>query len=283
MEITLATHYGFCQGVKNAINIVNNINHDNKPIYMLNKLVHNNNVCEQFINNGIIILDDDRSLEEKINSINEGTIIFSAHGHDKKLNTLAKNKNLNIIDTTCPKVILNEKSIIKALNENKTVIYIGIKKHPETIASLSISNKIIFLDFFKPDYSLIENLDNVSVHNQTTLIQDDLKKINDVLIKKIKHIEIHNDICFATTLRQKCFDQITDEDVIFVIGDKISSNSTRLYEVAKNKFKIDVYQISNLEEIKKLDLHKYKKGFITAGASTPDQVINPIIKYLTNY
>ena len=84
MKITLATHYGLCQGVKNAINIVNNINRDNKPIYMLNKLVHNNNVCEQFINNGIIILDDERSLEEKINSIKEGTIIFSAHGHDKK-------------------------------------------------------------------------------------------------------------------------------------------------------------------------------------------------------
>lgn len=287
MEIKIAKNYGFCAGVKNALEIVNKtvLTSKDKKIYMLNKIVHNQNVIEQIKNLGVIILDDSSlTNEEKIKSISDGILIFSAHGHDKKLDLLAKKQNLEIVDTTCKKVLLNIKQIQNALLENKDVVYIGIRNHPETEASLAISDKIIFLDFFSPDYSKLNNLKHISIHNQTTLIQDDLIKIYTKIKQICQNVEVHNDICFATSLRQKSLLEVTDEDLIIIIGDKISSNSTRLYEVGKSLYpNRTVLQINSLEELTKFDLSKYKKGFITAGASTPDEVINPIVKYLQNY
>lgn len=284
MKITLASHYGFCQGVKNAIKIAENaVLNNKKPIYMLNKIVHNQAVVDHLSSLGIITLDDSRSLEEKILSLNEGTIIFSAHGHDKKLEELAKKRGLNVVDTTCPKVINNVLSMLKAKDNQQKVVYIGVKKHPETIASLSIDKEIIFLDFFAPDYSKLNKDDEVSIHNQTTLIQKDLDKIYQEISRRVKSISIRNDICYATTLRQKALEEVTDEEVIFIVGDKISSNSTRLFEVCKRLYPTkDVFQISTISDLDNIDLKKYKKGFLTAGASTPESIINPILNKLSN-
>lgn len=285
MKITIAKNYGFCFGVSKALQIAKSVALDNpnENIFMLNKIVHNQAVVEELKSLGIITLDDSRSLEEKINAIEKGIIIFSAHGHDKTLDAIAINKGLKIVDATCQRVKQNENSIIKAINENRTVVYIGIKNHPETNACLSLNKNIIFLDFFNPDYSLIKKDDVISVHNQTTLIQSELNLIYENINKISSNIEIKNDICFATSLRQNSLDEVTDEDVIFIIGDKISSNSTRLFEVSKKKYpNLPVFQISNIEEIKKIDLSKYKKGFISAGTSTPNSIIEPIIKYLSS-
>ena len=285
MKITLASHYGFCSGVKNAINIVFNARKDypDKRIYLLNKLVHNEAVINQIKELNIIVLDDKRSIKEKIESIDDGIIIFSAHGHDENLDKFAKDKNLIIVDSICPRVKRNMISIKQTIKENKNVIFIGITNHPETVASLSIDKNIYFIDFKDPNIDHIPSLDNASIHNQTTLIQSSLNAIYEDLSNKINHMEIVNDICFSTTNRQNALNEVTDEDLIIIIGDKISSNSTRLFEVAKQKFPHrDVYQVSSLDELKKIDMSHNKKGFITAGASTPDIVINPIIEYLEN-
>ena len=285
MKITLASHYGFCSGVKNAINIVFKARKDypDKNIYLLNKLVHNEAVINQIKELGIIVLDDKRSIKDKIESINDGVIIFSAHGHDECLDKIAKERNLIIVDSICPRVKRNMISIKQTINNNKNVIFIGITNHPETVASLSIDENIYFIDFKNPSIEHIPALDNASIHNQTTLIQSSLDVIYDNLKKKINHMEIINDICFSTTNRQNALSEVTDEDLIIIIGDKISSNSTRLYEVAKQKYpNRSVYQVSSLDELKNIVISNNKKWFITAGASTPDIVINPIIEYLEN-
>ena len=132
MKITLASHYGFCSGVKNAINIVFKARKDypNKNIYLLNKLVHNEAVINQIKELNIIVLDDKRSIKEKIESIDDGVIIFSAHGHDENLDKIAKDKNLIIVDSICPRVKRNMISIKQTINDNKNVIFIGITNHP---------------------------------------------------------------------------------------------------------------------------------------------------------
>lgn len=285
MEITLSKHYGFCFGVKKALEIAKNVvkQYPNDKIFMLNKIVHNQYVVDELCSLGIITLDDNRSLEEKICSINDGVIIFSAHGHDKKLDQLAKSRNLKIVDATCQRVIQNEKAILEAIHNNKKVVYIGIKNHPETISALSLNKDIIFIDFFNPEFNNIYLNDQLSIHNQTTLIQSELNKIYLEIKKITTNLEIKNDICFATSQRQNSLKEVTNEDVIFIIGDKISSNSTRLFEVAKSMYlDKDVYQISNVNDLFSIDLRQYKKGFVTAGTSAPDNVINPIIEYLKN-
>ena len=111
----------------------------------------------------------------------------------------------------------------------------------------------------------------------------DLDKIYVELRKISPNIEIKNDICFATSKRQDSLKEVTDEDVIFIIGDKISSNSTRLYEVAKKMYPHkDVYQISKINDLQSIDIKQYKKGFVSAGTSAPDNIINPIVDYLKN-
>ena len=122
MKIKLASKYGFCQGVKNALNAaLFEISHNNDKIYLLNKIVHNKTVNDSLAAKGLIIFDDNRTDIQKIDDINEGTIIFSAHGHDKKLESLALKKGLKIIDATCPLVNLNERKIIESLNKGRTL------------------------------------------------------------------------------------------------------------------------------------------------------------------
>lgn len=285
MKITLASCYGFCLGVENALRILRQAKQDNsEKITLLSPIVHNSLIMENIAKDGYFVLDDNRSLAEKINSLDQGTIVFSAHGHDKRLDQLAIDKGLKIIDTTCPRVKANFKSIEKALEEGDDVIFIGITNHPETLASLSLDKNIIFLDFKNPDYSVLKKGEYASVHNQTTLIQDALNPIYDVIRKYYSHVKIINDICFATKKRQQALDEVSDEDFIIVIGDKISSNSTRLFELAKQKYPNKrVFLVNSLDEVKRINFSKNEKGFITAGASTPKEVINPIIEYLKSY
>lgn len=281
MKITLSKKMGLCNGVKSSLLIIDRTLKDfpNKKIYLLNKVVHNNFICNNIISKGVIILDDNRSLEEKILSIDDGVVIFSAHGHAKSLENLAKKKNLIVIDATCPKVNYNNSLIKQSVDKGESVIFIGILHHPETEASLSIDSRIIFIDYKNPNYDCIKDLNKVIIHNQTTLLQDDLLQIYKEIQNRVPFVEIKNDICHSTLERQKALMDFEDEDFILVIGDKISSNSQRLFDLAK-KIKSPSFFISNLDELKKIDLSSYKKGFITAGASTPDEVINPIIDYL---
>lgn len=281
MKITLSKKMGLCNGVKSSLRIIEQTlkEYPNKQIYLLNKIVHNNFICNGLKDKGITILDDNRSLEEKILSIDDGVIIFSAHGHAKNLDILAKRKNLIIVDATCPKVNYNNSLIKQSIDKGENVIYIGIAHHPETEASLSIDSRIFFIDYKNPNYENINNLNKVIVHNQTTLLQDDLLQIYKEIQARVPLVEIKNDICHSTLERQKSLMDFNDEDFILVIGDTISSNSQRLYDLAK-KIKSPSFFVSNLDEIKKIDFSSYKKGFITAGASTPDEIINPIIEYL---
>lgn len=285
MKITMSTSYGFCLGVKNAINIVSNVvnTYQNTKIYLLGKLVHNDFVNAELEKKGVTILSDSSSLEEKISKIDEGVVVFSAHGHDEKLDKIVKDKNLTLIDTTCPRVQANFNSIKKALKNGFKIVYIGIKNHPETIASMSIDKDIIFIDFKNPSYEALKNVDKVSIHNQTTLIQSELIPIYDEIKKLVDMVEIVNDICYATSKRQEALNEISDEDFILIIGDKISSNSTRLYEICQKKYPgKPSFMVNSLQEVINLNLSQYKKGFITAGASTPEGVINPIVNYLKN-
>jgi len=282
MEIKIAKTYGFCQGVKNAINTaIFELSKTNNKIYLLNKIVHNQTVNDELASKGLIILDSNSNDIEKINSIKEGTIIFSAHGHDKKIELYALNKGLKIIDATCPLVKLNEKKIMESLENKQIVFYIGIQNHPETNAVLSINKDIYFIDFKNPMIPVVDKNSSISVHNQTTLITSDLLQIYQLINNIYQNVTLHNDICRATSQRQDALNEINDEDLIIIIGDKISSNSNRLYEIAKknNPDKVVLF-VKDIIELKKYDLSSFKKAFISAGASTPEQDINPIINYL---
>lgn len=284
MKITFASSYGFCLGVKRALTLVMNLDPKKEKIYLLSPIVHNSKVMDHLKNQGFLTLDDSLTIEEKLSSLHSCKVVFSAHGHDKKLELICQKNDLEIIDTTCPRVKANENSLKKDIKEGQDVIYIGIKNHPETVSALSLDPKIIFIDYHNPSFDFKVNKDACSVHNQTTLIRSTLENIYLELKKKYKHVKLVNDICFATEQNQNALDEVTIEDLIVVIGDKLSSNTKRLYELAKQKYPLKMVILAeDIQDFKNINLNEFSNAFITAGASSPKEQIDKIVSYLKNF
>lgn len=287
MKVELIKPQGYCAGVLNAVNTAYKAKaeHPNKNIFVVGMLVHNSIVVDELNLNGInsIELTNEGNLPSLLK---EGdVIIFGAHGHDEKLDNQAKAKKLIIYDCTCPIVKLNLNKIKNELEHKHEIIYVGQKGHKETEAALSLSNSIYLYDKkYKFDYQFLKD-DSPLVINQTTLNYLSLKNIHNEILSNIPKARIENEICKATRERQEAIRSLDDSyDLIIVVGDKKSSNCNKLFEIAKQKFvSSSVYMISNLEELKQIDISTKKKAAISSGASTPISVVEDIYNYLLNY
>lgn len=289
MKVTLCSPQSYCAGVTNAIRLAYKAKseHPDTPIYVLGMLVHNDEVIKELENNGITTLYRDKKSDEALlYELKDGSIvIFSAHGHKKNLDDIAKEKEFIIYDATCPKVKKNLEMIKDELNNNHQVIYIGHKDHPEALAALSLDNNVYFYDI-KSDFNfkLIKDKSPLVI-NQTTLNVDDLKQIYiDIIVNKPK-ARILDEICNATRLRQESLRLLpSDTNYILIIGDKKSSNTNRLLEIAQNAHTdIPSYLISDIDNIKKLDIPSNSHIVIASGASTPQYQIDKIVNYLKNF
>ena len=285
MEITVVEPQGYCAGVTNAINIAYKARKDypDRDIIVIGMLVHNQEVVNELGKQGIrTYLDPNQSQIEMLNHISSGSVvIFSAHGHDEKLDEIAKEKGLIIYDTTCPKV-KNNLNIIKDEIKNKhQVIYIGHKNHPEALAALSINKNVLFYDMkMGLDFSKVKDPSPLVI-NQTTLnilaIQDTYEDIK----KHVPNARVLDEICNTTRLRQEAVRKLKDVDLIIVVGDNNSSNTRRLFEIASSSHPDSVsILISSLEELDGSLLNGINHVAVASGASTPKKAIDEIIDYL---
>lgn len=281
MKVKILEPKAYCAGVNHAIILALKAKqvHPDKGVYVLGMLVHNNFVIDSLKKKGVETVF---SLEE----IPEGqVVIFTAHGHDEKLDALAKKKNLMIYDAVCPKVKSNLNIIKKQLAESHQIIFIGINHHPETIAAVSIAKDVYLYDIHSEfNYSFIKDK-NPLVVNQTTLNILELEDIHKDILKHIPGARILDEICSSTRQRQEAIQKIDESEVdfIIVVGDKKSSNSTRLFEMAKLCHPhIDSIMISNASELD-LDVIKDKKSIaISSGASVPDEIIDEIFNKINS-
>ena len=283
MIINKLNPQGYCNGVKRAINIcleaLENPN-TKKPIYLLGSVIHNKYVNEEFIKKGAIILEDkNKTRYELLDQINEGTIIISAHGVSPKVIAKAKAKNLNIIDTTCPNVSIIHNNIIKYLNEGYTCLYIGTKKHPECEGILEINSNIININNITDINNLNINNDKIYITNQTTLSIFDTSEIYNELKNKYPNAILDNKICDSTTKRQLAVINQDKVDLCIVVGDKASSNTKKLAQIANNS-NINTILVENINDIKDYDFKNINTISITSGASTPSILVDEIIKYI---
>lgn len=275
---------GYCNGVKRALNIVSNALEDKnvkRPIYLLGQIIHNKHVVKDFIDKGAIVVEDKtKSRLELLDSINEGTVIFSAHGVSPLVYKKAKEKGLNIIDATCGYVLIVHKKIEDYLNKGFDVIYIGTKNHPEVEGVLGISNKIHFISNLEQIKNLNITNDKIYCTNQTTLSQYDIIDIFNLLKKKYPNILIDDKICDATTVRQKAMKEQEKADLCIVVGDSASSNTKKLYKVSSELAGIKTILCEDLKSLDKNELKNVKTVNISSGASTPDYIVDEIIHYL---
>lgn len=287
MKVELVKPQGYCAGVLNAINIALKAKKDNPQnrVFVLGMLVHNQYVINQLNSKGIITLENlnDNEIPTAINQ--NDIIIFTAHGHSDTLEEKARNKGVKIYDATCPIVKKNLDTIKNEILNNHQVIYIGQSNHKETLASLSISNNVILFDTKSGiNFNLVKDK-SPFVINQTTLNFLSLKNIHDEILLKIPEARIENEICSATRSRQEAILSIdSTTDLIIIVGDKTSSNSNKLYDIAKENYQnCKVIMVENLDELKSYDLRSNKKATIASGASTPIDLVKEIKNYLLNY
>ena len=283
MNVKRVVPSGFCKGVVNAINIAKKtkIDYPDKNIYVLGMIVHNRYVTKELEELGIITLDDSKtSKEELIDQIDEGVIILTAHGTSDKIKNKALNKGLIVVDGTCSDVLKTKDIVIEYLNKEYDIIYFGKKNHPEANAIISIDDRIHLISNLEDIKALSINNEKIIITNQTTMSFLELDDMIKAVKEKYPQVEVISEICNATSSRQKSILDLKDCDVLYVVGDVKSNNTNKLYEIGKNSRIKKVFMINEASEIKKEDLEPSDNIYVTAGASTPPDLVNDVLNYL---
>lgn len=278
-KVILAENAGFCFGVKRAVDETIKVkDNTDKGIYTLGPLIHNKDVVKNLQEKNINSIDlDNVSFLNK-----EDIVIIRSHGVKESVLKNLSDKGLKVTNATCPYVTNIQKKAKEYYEKGYQVVIIGDASHPEVIGINGWCN----------DSALITNDINtalkfpskVCVVSQTTEKKETWNKIVSKIISESKEVVAFNTICSATAERQKSAKDISKEaDMVVVIGGKNSSNTTKLFEICKQNCK-NTYHIENAndltDEIIKFDC---KTIGITAGASTPDYIINEVIQILENY
>ena len=283
LKIYLASPRGFCAGVKRAIEIVEkSLNKYGKPVYVRHEIVHNKQVVNDLKEKGAIFIEELSDIKD-----NTRPVIFSAHGVPKSVPKEAEEKKLSFVDATCPLVSKVHRESEQLYKKGYDIILIGHNNHPEVIGTMGqLPNGSIKLIETSDDVDLlkVENFSKPLAYiTQTTLSVDDTAEIIDKLKRKFPNIKqpIKEDICYATTNRQKAVKEIAAKcDMFFVIGSRNSSNSVRLVEVAKKAGCKKSLLIHSEQKIPMDELMNSETVGISSGASAPDYMIQKLLEHL---
>jgi 4-hydroxy-3-methylbut-2-enyl diphosphate reductase len=287
MEVLKISPRGYCYGVVDAmvlaLQTARNLDLP-RPIYILGMIVHNSHVTDAFEQEGIITLDGNDRLEI-LDQIEQGTVIFTAHGVSPEVRRRARDKGLTLVDATCPDVTKTHDLIRDKVAEGYEVIYIGKKGHPEPEGAIGIAPGHVHLIEREEDIAKLSlSAERVIITNQTTMSQWDIKHLISQLLEAFPQAEIHNEICLATQVRQEAVaEQAKEADLCIVVGDPRSNNSNRLAQVSDEIAGVPAYRVSDVTEIQPEWLQGIRKVAVTSGASTPTPITKEVIHYLEQY
>ena len=276
MEVKLAKTAGFCFGVSRAVDTVyEQVNAcANKKIYTYGPIIHNEEVVKDLKSKGVEVL---HSLEE-LKLLSEGPVIIRSHGVSKEIYDILEERGVNCVDATCPFVKKIHKIVEKESRDGKHIVIIGDEKHPEVQGIKGWAGKRVTVIKNEQDaemFSVSENT-RVCVVSQTTFNYNKFKYLVEIISKKSYNIYVLNTICSATKERQTEAESIANEvDAMIVIGDKHSSNTQKLFEICSHACN-NTYYIQTLEDLNMSQLKSVKTVGITAGASTPKNIIEEV-------
>ncbi len=274
--LLLAEPRGFCAGVVRAIDILDSVlDREPPPVYAFHEIVHNRHVVDGFRARGAIFVD-------AVAEVPEGSrIVFSAHGVSPAVIDEAKRRHLRIIDATCPLVTRVHLETRKAVSDGYDILLVGHRGHDETAGTLGQAPDRMRIVEDAGEVARIDPGERpVFVVTQTTLSMDDTASTIDGIRAVYPDAEVRNDICYATTNRQLAVRAIAERaDLLLVVGSANSSNSVRLREVAEAAG-VTAYRIDGIEEIDPAWYEGVAVVGLTAGASVPDELLNPIIEDL---
>lgn len=279
MEVLLANPRGFCAGVERAIAIVERaLERFGAPIYVRHEIVHNRYVVDALRAKGAVFVDE--LAEVPVGA----TVIFSAHGVAKVVRADAEARGLKVFDATCPLVSKVHVEVAKMRAEQREVIMIGHRGHPEAEGTIGQSSDGMHLVETVEDVAALAVRDpgRLAYVTQTTLSVDDAALVVAALKARFPAVvgPRKDDICYATQNRQDAVKSLAGQaDVVIVVGSPNSSNSNRLREVAENRG-VPAYMVDSADEIRAEWLAGKSRVGVTAGASAPEVLVQAVVDRL---
>lgn len=272
---------GFCAGVVRAIDIVRiALEAFGPPIYVRKEIVHNRFVVEELQAKGAIFVDS-------VDEVPPGErVIYSAHGVSPEVREASQQRQLRVIDATCPLVTKVHVEAVKFAKEGYSLILIGHRDHDEVIGTLGEAPSVTQVVGSPSQVAAltVPDPDRVAYLTQTTLSLDETKDVIAALKKRFPNIKgpAAQDICYATENRQVAVKQVASEaDLLLVVGSENSSNSNRLVEVARN-LRTNAHLIDSYKNIKPEWLEDVRTIALTAGASAPECLVEEVVKFLAD-
>lgn len=275
MEVILAKTAGFCFGVKRAVDKVYEQVDSGKPdVYTFGPIIHNEEVVRDLEEKGIRVLHT----EEELCRLSRGTVIIRSHGVSKRIYELMEEKELEIIDATCPFVKKIHRIAQEAGDRGDTVVIAGSRDHPEVegiVGWCGGQARVVENREEARKLDLAEGTP-VTIVAQTTFNYNKFKDLVEIILKKGYNSSVVNTICNATQERQVEARRIASEvDAMIVIGGRRSSNTQKLFEICKNECD-NTYYIQTFGDLTEQDFQTVRTVGITAGASTPKNIIEEV-------
>lgn len=271
MEIIVAKNTGLCYGVKRALKLARETRRcRDGRVSTLGDLIHNPQVIADLESRGVASMD-------ALKDIKEGTVIIRSHGVSPEIYKTLKKKKLEIVDATCPIVKKIQGLVAKLARENKEIIIVGNKEHPEIKGLIGYS---------RGRGRIVENETQVgpmpfkkkrAVLAQSTQDLFLFEKVVAALIEKTEELQVFNTICHSTQTRQRATSELASEvDILFIVGGKMSSNTRKLYQISK-RILPKTYFIESADHITPKMLRGARIIGISGGASTPPEAIEAAV------
>ena len=282
-ELTIAKSAGFCFGVTRAVNMVYEaIEKENVPIYTYGPIIHNDEVVKDMEKNGVTVIND---LDE-LSSHEKGVMIIRSHGISKAEYDRIKNCGFEVLNATCPFVSKIHRYVEDYSSKGYDIIIVGSPKHPEVGGIKGWADEKCHVTIINSPEDAENYMKNstkkLCIVSQTTFNYNKFQDIVEIIAKKGYDITVLNTICNATEVRQTEARKVAQcSDVMIVIGDRHSSNTQKLFEICKNECK-NTYYIQTSDEMDYTQIRSNNNVGITAGASTPNNIIEEVSKNVRN-
>ena len=278
MEVLLAKSAGFCFGVKRAVEKVYEQLGEKEEIYTYGPIIHNEEVVKDLEMKGVRVIEG----EEELQGLTKGTLVIRSHGVSRRIYELIEKNGLNCIDVTCPFVKRIHQIVEKESQQGKKIVIIGNAGHPEVegIRGWSSTPAAVIGSVEEAQTFTLDAGESLCIVSQTTFNYNKFKELVEIFQKRGYNVNVVNTICNATEERQKEAGEIAHKvDAMIVIGGRHSSNTQKLFEICREKCKA-TYFIQTLDDLQ-LELPKTATLVgITAGASTPNNIIEEVQNYV---
>ena len=270
MKILLAKDAGYCFGVRDAVNLAYDTAEQNGDVYMLGHIVHNENVVQDLDSAGAKVINSLDDVPE------DKPILFRAHGTPVETWDDAYTKQINIVDATCPLVLEIHVEVKKLESEGRRIIIIGDHGHDEVVGIASQVKDAIIVSS-PEEAQALRKTKRAGVVSQSTQTIENVQEIINIIMTKVFDLRFVNTICYPTKRNQSQIKELANQcDVMIVIGSFTSANSKRLTALAKER-NAHSFQVTCADEIDAVWLKDAETVGVSAGASTPDKIIDEVL------